>query len=163
MRLHPRIRKVVKWGGLLLIAALFGILWFTSQVGVGYVSPFRYWFFIAEGQVWLGRADPRAQYDLDLGWHLEPQYDGLKWGFSEVFSRFGRGVCVPQWLPIGLATCAVVLAWRFDTLARRREKMLACPSCGYSRTGLAPSSPCPECGTAHAAAAPPSATSMARR
>ncbi len=47
-----------------------------------------------------------------------------------------------------LAAIPTALAWRLDTLARRREKLGACPSCGYDRAGLAFSAPCPECGNA---------------
>jgi hypothetical protein len=74
---------------------------------------------------------------------------------------------VPLWIPASAAIGATALAWRLDTLARRRARVGLCPKCSYNRAGLAVGAVCPECGAAanrqpdrqgglHAGRAPPS-------
>ena len=88
----------------------------------------------------------------------------VDWGFERRLPvhagsppRSGTVWIVPLWAPFLLAAGATVLAWRLDTLARRRARAGFCPKCGYNRTGLAPGAVCPECGAA--AIVPPSAVS----
>jgi hypothetical protein len=53
---------------------------------------------------------------------------------------------IPYWLPILLfASISGGLFWR-DRRAARRARVGMCPSCGYSRAGLALEAVCPECG-----------------
>lgn len=55
-------------------------------------------------------------------------------------------VSLPYWLPILLfASISGGLFWR-DRRAARRARVGMCPSCGYSRAGLALDAVCPECG-----------------
>jgi len=62
------------------------------------------------------------------------------------FARF----TIPLWAPLLLTLIVTGLAWRADTLARRRAMLGKCPTRGYARTGLAPEAVCPECGSAAA-------------
>jgi hypothetical protein len=41
----------------------------------------------------------------------------------------------------------VVRQWFGRTMRGRRTRLGLCPSCGYDRRGLDPTTPCPECGT----------------
>lgn len=66
---------------------------------------------------------------------------------SGLGSNFGH-VSLPYWLPILLfASISGGLFWR-DRRAARRARVGMCPSCGYSRAGLALDAVCPECGKA---------------
>jgi len=47
-----------------------------------------------------------------------------------------------------LSAAITAVAWRLDTLARRRADRTHCPRCRYDRSGLAAGAVCPECGTA---------------
>ena len=49
-------------------------------------------------------------------------------------------------VPVTLNAIATAVAWRLDTLARRRANKLLCTKCTYDRTGLAAGAVCPECG-----------------
>jgi hypothetical protein len=58
-----------------------------------------------------------------------------------------RFVAVPLWLVSGPLLLMTAIAWRLDTLARRRAHAGSCPKCGYDRTGIGDDVICPECGT----------------
>jgi hypothetical protein len=53
---------------------------------------------------------------------------------------------IPLWFAIVGLLVATAIAWRLDTLARRRAKLNLCPKCNYDRAGLAAAAVCPECG-----------------
>ncbi|HMN39846.1 MAG TPA: hypothetical protein PKE29_03310 [Phycisphaerales bacterium] len=60
---------------------------------------------------------------------------------------------MPLWAPMLIAVAFSAAAWRFDILARRRERLNLCPKCNYDRVGLSPGAVCPECGTRSASRA----------
>ena len=70
----------------------------------------------------------------------EPRHRGL-WRWD----HFGIACGLPVLLA-GLTTFTTLAAWRFDILARRRERVGICPKCGYDRAGIAKDAMCPECG-----------------
>jgi len=80
-----------------------------------------------------------GDYD-DLGPIWMPNIEGL--------SGPDLVIQIPYWLPILLlASTSGGLFWR-DRRASRRATAGDCPSCGYSRAGLALDAVCPECGKA---------------
>ena len=79
---------------------------------------------------------------------LRGEPSGSKWFFrwrsDSVAAYFGA----PLWILVAASAAGTGLAWRVDTLARRRARVGNCPKCNYDRTGLAPGGVCPECGQA---------------
>ncbi len=155
MRPLPKIRKTVKWGGLVACAGLLGLWkWTASTHATSYrglsASSVRL-VAVGDGRIEAGLVRvPRTSespFNTLMQMNvLEPP--GFKWWFRWCNDRTYTGLAVPMWAPVVIALVPTVLAWRLDTLARRRAKLGACPKCSYSRTGLAPDAVCPECGTA---------------
>jgi len=155
MRPHPRIRKTIKWGGLVISAALLSLTIWTSgwdhawsRVEATHMSTLG----VGEGIAYFrsfklgpGLTDPDGS-SFSQSLRVDPR--NIKWWVRSNRGVYDRLIEVPLWTPALASHIASALAWRLDTLARRREKHGACPSCGYDRAGLAPSSPCPECGKA---------------
>ena len=75
----------------------------------------------------------------------------LKWWFVTKDSAVGLRIAMPLWIPAAVSLLLTALAFRLDTLARRRVLAHLCPNCHYDRTGLAASAVCPECGREKAA------------
>ena len=92
---------------------------------------------------------PRQQ-QAATGWEFAsyPTQDGLRWWRWNWRAATTEGwmTAFPLWCPLLVCAMPVIAAWRLDILARRRERVGACPTCHYSLAGLAPNSPCPECG-----------------
>ena len=99
--------------------------------------------FISWGETWGPAGFPH-------GWRAYPEKDPLIWAFRfEPNSRaanLGWNVWIPMWAPTALCVLITALAFRLDTLARRRARMNLCAKCHYDRTGLAGDAVCPECG-----------------
>lgn len=149
MRPYPRIRKLFKWGG-----AAMTVLLTTVWIGSG-------WFGISlnvTDRIVLGafRGTARLRYTRDehfnrltadylLGFHRDFV---LEWSF--LWREYGDDgfIDVPLWIGVGIAIVITVIAFRLDTLARRRERMHLCVNCHYDRAGLAADARCPECGAA---------------
>ncbi len=162
MRPHPQIRKMVKWGGVVLAAAatwqLFqsarharfltwsrpgeaSFLW-SSQGALSYTT------VPQPGPVVTGAAGSRWAPD-GWGWGSYPiKTPSTVW--RPVYRIAPGDTCIqlPLWILTSVGMLASATAWRLDTLARRRAKIGACPGCSYDRTGLAATAPCPECGKA---------------
>ncbi|HEX2837804.1 MAG TPA: hypothetical protein VHN77_06715 [Phycisphaerales bacterium] len=155
MRPHPRIRKAIKWGGAAFVVAIVVIytytadkVWIWSKVSATHITLVA----VRGGRIEVRRFPnlgspslPARPAELVSG---TGPTRAITWGIGEW--NFGSGFTstIPFWTPALAALMASALAWRLDTLATRRAKLNACKSCGYPRTGLAPSSPCPECGSA---------------
>jgi hypothetical protein len=176
MKPHPRIRKTIKWTGaavtVLLVVVWIGSGWWTwhckrtrgrwVQVDQGRLSfgesitrpatPTPFFASTGVERVELTRMvgnDRQATVRLDLRKLLrQPPLHGLLQGFGWHESRNGWSVHVPLWAPAIVSIAASALAWRLDTLARRRAKLNLCAKCNYDRTGLANNVVCPECGAA---------------
>ena len=148
MRPHPRIRKVVKWGGAVMTVLLVGV-W----VGSGW--SFLEWdgdetqVQIAGGQLAVNQFP--GQNQIGMGWDWD-QTDGasagIRWGFKYTNDPAHQEIRFPLWPLVVVLTCTTAAAWRLDTLARRRARLNLCPKCNYDRTGLAAGAVCPECGAA---------------
>ncbi len=160
MKPHPRIRKTIKWGGA-VVTVLLVVVW----VGSGRMS--LYWMngrgFMANvnrGLIQLHypaggfigsvlQASPRASNlppALEPMWAKEVhEWDLLCWvQWHDGQYRNGRGI--PIWIAVLGALSLTSIAWRLDTLARRRTRLNLCPKCNYDRTGLVGGAVCPECG-----------------
>ncbi len=175
MKPHPRIRKTSKWGGLWpsltswlfrwgmgAAAAVFLLLWVYTAFGGAW--------YLARGSFLIQLNWGCVIFDEERGLSPPPDIvDGFStrlygvggavgrfrsfiWRWNHVragpvFGSFASRTFVPLWIPfIATAMCCGV-AWRLDTLARRRARLNLCPKCNYDRTGLASGAVCPECGT----------------
>lgn len=147
MRPHPRIRKVVKWGGIVvttLIAAAWcatftrGVMYYRQPIGCAAMGG---------GGIVLVYYMSATNSDLEPGLSAWTHMGASGGWFDGQWNTELIGVRFPLLVPLVLVALPTALAWRLDTLARRRAKVNACPACGYDRSGLARSSPCPECGT----------------
>ena len=100
-------------------------------------------FDLASGKLVLWRMGPSG---FVFGEHRSK----IIWRPDFSSSQYRWGAVLPLWLPPVVTGSITFLAWRLDTLARRRAKLNLCPTggCGYDRTGLAASAKCPECGAA---------------
>jgi hypothetical protein len=78
-------------------------------------------------------------------WYWLPGYR-----FDAFGGRISRDLWVPLWPAVAVANLFAVVHWR----RARRVHPGSCPSCGYSRAGLAADAVCPECGAAGAAPPP---------
>lgn len=151
VRKHPRIRKAVKWGGLVLglaalsvwvVSAWLSVRWTGDLSGSNQV-------FVTAGQgiLGLGYGAPPKLWHTYFGWESWKVEDPFLWWYWDYMSlpHFGL-VRLPIWvlaLPMFLVSTA---AWGLD----RRACILAanefCVRCGYDRAGIAALKPCPECG-----------------
>ncbi|HEX2838323.1 MAG TPA: hypothetical protein VHN77_09380 [Phycisphaerales bacterium] len=158
MRPHPRIRKAIKWGGPVVALSVATLLLLSTRSVMLYTV--REDDMIA---LYAGRAQLLVNYGDGLstnetGFMFYLRQSDIEWLPSLLTGTNGYILSVPLWLPFVLITLPTALAWRLDTIATRRAKLGACPTCSYPRTGLAPSSPCPECGKECAATVPPPAS-----
>jgi hypothetical protein len=164
---HPRIRKTVKWGGA-VVSVLLVVVWVGSgwwQVNVDLASGMHLEVF--HGNV--RAANLGAPYFAgQQGLHLNPREPvDSRWVLFFNRSVGSRAWEMTLWFPTAMTLLVTGVAWRLDTLARRRARVGLCPKCNYDRTGLPPGAVCPECGAAanrqpdrqgglHADRAPPS-------
>jgi hypothetical protein len=145
MKPHPKIRKTIKWGGAavtLLLAAVWVvslgliITWIAGPTDLVHVD---------QGVV---RLIHRPHAEQGTGFRTLRPPGIMKPVVSFRWSSDARGwsVRLPLWPAIGVACVATLVAWRLDTLARRRERLGRCPKCNYDRAGIAAGAVCPECG-----------------
>ena len=152
MKPHPRIRKAIKWGGaalcvfILVVWGASGWWWVQAYASNGWV-----------GSVFAGRL-AIGTYALPVPWTTSIRMAAVSkppeffWWFDlESYSGDGY-IEIPLWAIAAPLAGITAIAWRLDTLARRRARAGLCPKCRYDRAGLAPGAVCPECG---AAAHPP--------
>jgi len=74
------------------------------------------------------------------------------WGWQPLLktSTVQTDYCVPIWGVVAVMTVFSIGMWRYDAIARRRERAVGlnlCPKCNYNRAGLASGAKCPECGS----------------
>ena len=150
MKPHPRIRKTIKWGGaavtvLLVVVWVGSGWWWIGRTEYGHFHP-----VIGNGRITL----IYTTYPLNLSHRVPGIYverlESIWWAWGFEWENYGgiRALRMPLW-PFALASSAsYALAWRLDTLARRRAKLNLCPKCGYDRTGILQDAKCPECGLA---------------
>jgi hypothetical protein len=154
MKVHPRVRKGVKWGGLaavaLVVVVWIGSVWWWCgwevtpythieiEHGRLSVSHTTGWIFENEQPVWMKRCTSVLSDHPDEGLELWPLWvvGRGRAGLTQVF--------VPLWIPLLAAAGCMGLAWRGSARARAG----CCGRCGYDRAGLGAGAVCPECGGA---------------
>ena len=143
---HPKIRKMVKWGGLVL-TVLVVVVWvgsgwcdirWVSASGACCMANCGYVEFAYEPEI-FGSMVP-------VGWDTESHPFHWELRFQRVKLITGWTVAIPLWSVLVLALIPTGSAWRLDTLARRRARVGLCAMCNYDRAGLAAGAVCPECG-----------------
>jgi hypothetical protein len=146
MKQHPRIRKTIKWGGaavtVLLVLVWIGSGWFAfSWTGADGT-----WCAVCQGRANIGRANP-ADAPLPATFQrFENKLRRFSWTGHFENAATGWMLLMPLWIPLAPVLLATGIAWRLDTLARRRERLNLCPKCSYDRAGIAGDAKCPECG-----------------
>lgn len=158
MQPHRRnARRGVLYGGAVL-TALLAMLWLASAVWyVGYTGR-KLVLHVEPGRaVLLLEAMPASSIARRTFWESHAQllqapwrwwFDGGSVGGATGFTW----IAVPLWVPAAATLMLTMTAFRVDTLARRRERMNLCKTCGYDRTGLVNTSVCPECGARNGSA-----------
>lgn len=148
MKPHPRMRKTVKWVGPLLTVLLI-----VGSIGSGWLAP--EWIDTKGSQygIWAGRVYymQRANTGFRPGFNwfnekIGPGYHWAWWFYADNTLLWGWRICIPLWAPALASLVATMLAWRFDLIARRRDRAHLCRGCNYDRTGLPAGAVCPECG-----------------
>jgi len=146
MRRTGRLRRVLKWGGLVL-SLLIAAAWAVSirwEVGQRVWDRPRFYLragLIAGRLVYAYDAAPRPTPRRSF-WFFERNPWPAQW-FLEV-DKWGNlwSISLPLWIPFLLvATPAAILWWR-----DRRFPPGHCQHCGYDLTGNT-SGTCPECGS----------------
>jgi hypothetical protein len=149
---HPRIRKTIKWGGAAASACLIGAFvasaWWSFRWTSGHGNCLAVWMNQLEISHTLVSPGSRI---LDKGLRFyDHRVGGMPPYFNLGFRLGGTSsdwwFAIPMWLPAVFSILISALAWRLDTLARRRARAHLCPKCGYDRSGLVAGAVCPECG-----------------
>ena len=138
----------MKWGGAVVSVVLL-VAWLGSGWYHVYWSPDGAWRFDAYSGAVILRPPGAIELNsmLQIGWQFEQRSTGMRFWLPRWW-RAEQFVVLPLWTPATLLLMAAAVAWRLDTLARRRARIGFCPKCSYNRTGLAPGAVCPECGAA---------------
>ena len=159
----PRIRKTIKWGkyGGAAVTVLLVVVWIGSGWrGIGWRALNRDWITISSGnfKAWHWWPSKVVHTERQPGPYFSTALAGVGWRNPWTFRWESDDwhclVEVPLWTPTVCAALVTTIAWRLDTLARRRAKggLNLCPKCGYDRTGLVGGkdgggAKCPECGS----------------
>ena len=159
MRRRSKLRRVLKWTGL-VVCVLIVAAWCVSAIwAVAYVRGFRGGerleiasaLIITSGaaKVHLGRApSPRPSgigVDGFADWAVQrrPQrLSGMYWLPTWYEGARLTLVIIPLWMPLAAVGVPTVFLWY---RRRRRRREGHCQACGYNLTGL-PEPRCPECG-----------------
>lgn len=88
---------------------------------------------------------PDPEPDSTGIWNRLPRWIPMEWRLPGLRASAGGGVLfvVPLWFLTLLSLSSALL---IHFIEKRRTIPGLCPTCKYSRNGLAPTSPCPECG-----------------
>ena len=150
MRPHPRIRKTIKYGGaaltVLLVVVWIGSGWYITgwYHGVGSRGVLH-----SGGLALIRSRDTHWSVPDEWYWNSRhhPDPGCFHWKIASYTLGSEQTTFIPLWPVTMAAAGTTALAFRLDTLARRRARMNLCVKCHYDRTGLAADAVCPECGT----------------
>ena len=146
MKLYPRIRKTIKWGGA-AVTVLLMVVWIGSGwCRAMWASPHDF-----QASLWGGRLEMSigrmSQFPISQHFFkFEVEPSTLQWVPHWVKWPTWRLVIVPLWIFPSVTLLVTAAAWRLDIRAHRRAKLNLCAKCGYDRTGIARDAKCPECG-----------------
>ena len=148
MKPHPRIRKTIKWGGAALTVLLVVVWVGSGWNSTGWISPTGHAIYAEEGVVGVGYSPWFYGKLMNAGWYRIPHRFRLVWWWTPVPTTSGDWfIGLATWPLVAVSLATTALAFRLDSLARRRAYMNLCKNCHYNRTGLASDAVCPECGT----------------
>ena len=146
MKPHSKIRKTVKWAGVVFSAVCFaawiGSAWFRlcwlgkQGHGAGFGA----------GVVNFGWMAPGLPEYVPRGWSFPRQLEAFRWNFLWEDSGDILVFQVPLWAVLAPLLMATAAAWKLDSLARRRARTGLCKNCGYNLSATPTASRCPECG-----------------
>src|SRR5438046_668369 len=140
---HPRIRKTIKWGGaavtMLLVVGWIGSRWWYVDVlrdngvsrvgaGAGRVCDGTWDCSIGNG-ILLVVHSVATSGDVSTVWsHGRHGGPFVWWPFWNA-SSVEWCLVLPLWCVALASALPTAIAWRLDTLARRRERAHLCPQC----------------------------------
>src|SRR5207244_1377755 len=130
MKPHPGIRKTVKWGGA-AVTVLLVVVWIGSGWWVaGWSTNDAHCFQVSAGR-FIASYFPsnKAMRGWTPACGIFPLPSAFEWSPAFNSHHGGWGLLVPLWIPTLSTSAASVLAWRLDTLARRRARLNLCPQC----------------------------------
>ncbi len=148
MKPHPRIRKTIKWGGSAVVLLVI-VVWIVSEQRiVMFVVPPSYEVALEKGLLLIANQG----YPVSgLGVTFQQYPPQARFRLTSItLERYAADewyLWIGLWIPLILALTATAIAWRLDTLARRRARLNLCLKCDYDRSGLAKDAVCPECGS----------------
>src|SRR6185295_6367956 len=94
---------------------------------------------VRSGQLWIVRQRTAINGPQPpAGWVISAYRPRLRMWFEtgpSLHYHYSE-TAVPLWIFPALLTIPTVIAWRLDTLARRRARLNHCPTCNYDRRGL---------------------------
>ncbi|HEX2837805.1 MAG TPA: hypothetical protein VHN77_06720 [Phycisphaerales bacterium] len=123
MRPHPRIRKTIKWGGL-VIAGLLSVAWVGSKwFFVGWSSPAGGFVYGGAGLICVATPLWTDAQAMSPQWRFERHSDSMRWWFHGRRWPLGHITYCPLWFPLLLVLIPTALAWRLDSLVTRRARL----------------------------------------
>ena len=145
MQPRPKHRKILKWTGLIVSAALL-IVWLSSgHFEIHRGGPTGLSYGLHSGTCWISHSD--IDYSnapgFDLSDVLPKQSYPWEWGFTFLYRDISMWILqIPLWAPPLITAAITTVIWRRDA---RMSKVGACKQCGYDLSGLS-NNACPECG-----------------
>jgi hypothetical protein len=142
--LRSRLVRCTKWGGAavtVVLVAAWVASWWWQWMGP---FPVRATCGMQIGGYWVRTGWGSTEFAIRQ--HSDRRFHLKLWPPMWYHDRVRNELWVPGWMPVIPALACTALAWRLDTLARRRARLNLCPKCHYDRAGLAAVAKCPECG-----------------
>ncbi|HLP84211.1 MAG TPA: hypothetical protein VK157_07670 [Phycisphaerales bacterium] len=142
------VRRVVKWGGL-VVSVLSAVAWVGSCWGIAqWMSEGVGVIRVHAGLLTLHESDWSPMWGGMSGLTVDRSEAEMQWWFVIEQAPDISNYSMPLWVPLLIAAGATAAAWRADVRERRRQRVGSCPACGYDRRGLDAGKVCPECGAA---------------
>ena len=146
MNARPRLRKLVKWAGLVVSILLLTVWVGSSYQGTDLLTPGYSLSVCKGGCIYQLFNEKEPHFGTRVWWTYisPPGFDNSLYSGRGMFSW---RLDLPLWPFVAIAIGTTAAAWRMDAVARRKRRLGGCTHCGYDRTGLAADARCPECNT----------------
>ena len=147
MAKRNRIRRVLKWAGLVACLAIVGLFALSIRYALTWAWVERDYVFMAGIVAIITAKNPSKQIGYSVremtpfGGHVYTRLRYMRWWPSMQSQGSIRRIDVPLWIPFILLAIPTYMLWRRD----RRKPEGCCQNCGYDLTGNE-SGVCPECG-----------------